>query len=416
MPPLNSASVNSFKDSYESVSSDEGECLEKRNSYGKDSSPLYMKKNKKKHKSDKKHKKGSRDYLDGSNFKYGFSETKYERRRSNTSPVEFGVYPEKSRNDDSYNKRSSPKYKSSSSRYSRKSPHDKSFSPYDRRTVSPYTDSPGYRSSTPSRSPRYSPYNNYGNNKSPYSKKSPYRKRSPSPQFSGSGSARSSHKHNSKTKNQKSQLPSSPKLPKQRKRPRAESEKKNPNSVNNRYDPIAQTFLPQTHSVLNPQITMSQFFMSQTQQKKRDEPPPAPPSKPPPTGKPGCPPPPPLQPPPIVPPPPPSAVVPPPPPPDENKNPKAPPLPPLPLPPHIPEIDIMSSPEVEKTDGKKIYTDNSQDNTPIYSTPETTPLCAEETEWGERCVDMFEILKIVGEGTYGQVFKAKDKITGIYKL
>ncbi|XP_008394764.1 cyclin-dependent kinase 13 [Poecilia reticulata] len=37
-----------------------------------------------------------------------------------------------------------------------------------------------------------------------------------------------------------------------------------------------------------------------------------------------------------------------------------------------------------------------------------------ETEmyWGKRCVDKFEIIGITGEGTYGQVYKAKDKDTG----
>lgn len=36
----------------------------------------------------------------------------------------------------------------------------------------------------------------------------------------------------------------------------------------------------------------------------------------------------------------------------------------------------------------------------------------EVSEWGERCVDVFSILKQTGEGTFGQVYKAKDKLTG----
>ncbi|XP_062865307.1 cyclin-dependent kinase 12 [Trichomycterus rosablanca] len=34
------------------------------------------------------------------------------------------------------------------------------------------------------------------------------------------------------------------------------------------------------------------------------------------------------------------------------------------------------------------------------------------TDWGKRCVDKFEIIGIIGEGTYGQVYKAKDRDTG----
>ena len=33
-------------------------------------------------------------------------------------------------------------------------------------------------------------------------------------------------------------------------------------------------------------------------------------------------------------------------------------------------------------------------------------------DWGERCVDVFNILSQIGEGTYGQVYKAQDKDTG----
>ena len=34
-------------------------------------------------------------------------------------------------------------------------------------------------------------------------------------------------------------------------------------------------------------------------------------------------------------------------------------------------------------------------------------------DWGERFVDMFEIVDKIGEGTYGEVFKAKDRDTGM---
>lgn len=39
--------------------------------------------------------------------------------------------------------------------------------------------------------------------------------------------------------------------------------------------------------------------------------------------------------------------------------------------------------------------------------PHATP-----NDWGERCVDVFEVITQIGEGTYGQVYKAKDKRTG----
>ena len=33
-------------------------------------------------------------------------------------------------------------------------------------------------------------------------------------------------------------------------------------------------------------------------------------------------------------------------------------------------------------------------------------------DWGERCVDVFNIVSQIGEGMYGQVYKAKDRQTG----
>jgi len=33
-------------------------------------------------------------------------------------------------------------------------------------------------------------------------------------------------------------------------------------------------------------------------------------------------------------------------------------------------------------------------------------------DWGERCVDVFDIVSQIGEGMYGQVYKAKDRHTG----
>lgn len=36
-----------------------------------------------------------------------------------------------------------------------------------------------------------------------------------------------------------------------------------------------------------------------------------------------------------------------------------------------------------------------------------------DCDWGERCVDVFDIISQIGEGMYGQVYKAKDKDTGL---
>ena len=45
-------------------------------------------------------------------------------------------------------------------------------------------------------------------------------------------------------------------------------------------------------------------------------------------------------------------------------------------------------------------------------------ITANMPNWGDRCVDKYEIITQIGEGTYGQVYKAKNKATGelVYKI
>ncbi|XP_053309239.1 cyclin-dependent kinase 12 [Spea bombifrons] len=124
-------------------------------------------------------------------------------------------------------------------------------------------------------------------------------------------------------------------------------------------------------------------------------------------------------------------------------------LPPLPLPPLLPGEDDLDS-AIEIPPPKPIKKEKEQrprhlltdlplppelpggdpsppeSPEPIAITPPQQPLkkrpkicCPRygerkqtETDWGKRCVDKFDIIGIIGEGTYGQVYKAKDKDTG----
>ncbi|XP_056376473.1 cyclin-dependent kinase 13 [Hyla sarda] len=78
----------------------------------------------------------------------------------------------------------------------------------------------------------------------------------------------------------------------------------------------------------------------------------------------------------------------------------------LPLPSILPGSGDMScSPE-----GKKMQLKNRK--RPKICGPRCGEIHENEIDWGKRCVDKFDIIGIIGEGTYGQVYKARDKDTG----
>ncbi|KAK7887240.1 hypothetical protein WMY93_026861 [Mugilogobius chulae] len=77
----------------------------------------------------------------------------------------------------------------------------------------------------------------------------------------------------------------------------------------------------------------------------------------------------------------------------------------LPLPPELP--GNTSSPR-SPMDEKKSQTVRRR---PKICGPRYGEIKEIEIDWGKRCVDKFEIIGITGEGTYGQVYKAKDKDT-----
>ncbi|XP_028290587.1 cyclin-dependent kinase 13 [Gouania willdenowi] len=77
----------------------------------------------------------------------------------------------------------------------------------------------------------------------------------------------------------------------------------------------------------------------------------------------------------------------------------------LPLPPELPSS--TSSP-YSPLDEKRSLTPRRR---PKMCGPRYGEIKEIEIDWGKRCVDKFEIIGITGEGTYGQVYKAKDRDT-----
>ncbi|XP_055952206.1 cyclin-dependent kinase 12-like isoform X2 [Argiope bruennichi] len=125
--------------------------------------------------------------------------------------------------------------------------------------------------------------------------------------------------------------------------------------------------------------------------------------------------------------------------PEVEKKPSTPPkkgIKDLPLPPGIKEEDILSPeaepekspPEMENPEPSQTFQTSNKQLLFKRSVrhPESIPkyrrhikILNKENDnidrspsWGERCVDVFDIICQIGEGTYGQVYKARDRDTG----
>ncbi|XP_048451594.1 cyclin-dependent kinase 13-like [Rhincodon typus] len=81
----------------------------------------------------------------------------------------------------------------------------------------------------------------------------------------------------------------------------------------------------------------------------------------------------------------------------------------LPLPPELPGSDLPSPKTPEE---KKTPVQSQIKKRPKICGPRHGETVIAEIDWGKRCVDKFDIIGIIGEGTYGQVYKAKDKDAG----
>ncbi|XP_069565203.1 cyclin-dependent kinase 12 isoform X2 [Brachyistius frenatus] len=82
----------------------------------------------------------------------------------------------------------------------------------------------------------------------------------------------------------------------------------------------------------------------------------------------------------------------------------------LPLPPTLPGGD--SSPPQSPIRQAPLLLQTALKKRPKICCPRYGERKHTQSDWGKRCVDKFDIIGIIGEGTYGQVYKAKDKDTG----
>ncbi|XP_030366599.1 cyclin-dependent kinase 13 isoform X3 [Strigops habroptila] len=80
----------------------------------------------------------------------------------------------------------------------------------------------------------------------------------------------------------------------------------------------------------------------------------------------------------------------------------------LPLPPELPGAAELSKSPEEKKPAVQLHSKRR----PKICGPRHGETKEKEIDWGKRCVDKFDIIGIIGEGTYGQVYKARDKDTG----
>ncbi|CAG5115815.1 unnamed protein product, partial [Candidula unifasciata] len=79
----------------------------------------------------------------------------------------------------------------------------------------------------------------------------------------------------------------------------------------------------------------------------------------------------------------------------------------LPLPPVVDELEPSVPDDVCKPSGKE---NSSKVRKPKIC--DSRHYLSQKNDWSERCIDVFDIIEIIGEGTYGQVYKAKDTVNG----